>query len=393
MEEKFWIYVFLISIALQNCALITTKNFGIAMSTILLLFLTYKYKLIGKFNKRFIFFVGWITLFVILSSLVNVFFDLKQVIRMYMIIFDGYASYAFVRKMSRINNKIIWSAFIHVMLIMCLYGLYQYIAVKMHLPHFMNIFNNNTSYKARGIYDYFGGWTKTKGRIYGVCSEPSFYALLLCICFAMAEICPIKKKSIDLLKLLILVNVFLTSSRSGWTIILCILFMAFLVNICKKNHLSIEILEVAIYLLPCINLMLMGILVYTNYYNDVSAYTRVYSSLYYLEEAFKDPILLIVGHGLGYSWSLDWSSNKFIEAVPHNGYIEIMYSLGVLCLIVLIYAVHQMAKKIKYDKAKVIFIVVAVSLCIFGSDYNIESIIELFGCLYICCLEIDGSRS
>ena len=69
------------------------------------------------------------------------------------------------------NNHYKQFLFYFALIILTGYGVYQLIASKLQMPMFFNIFNNNPSYGARGLFESYSGWTKdiriyTRQKIY-----------------------------------------------------------------------------------------------------------------------------------------------------------------------------------------------------------------------------------
>ena len=395
-EKKWALVIFLVTIFFQNFALISNESFGIAASTVVLAVFAFRYRLINRISKGFFSFVVGLFITLLITSAVNAYCNISQVLRLFMIVFDGIVSYRFIKVNSKAAGMcdFVFKALSIITIIMCLYGVYQYVAVSHHWPHFMNIFNNNTSYKPRGVFDYYGGWTSSFGRIYGVCSEPSFYASILCIDFVILWESPIRNKIINFAQIMIIVNIILTGARSGWGIFACIILSIIATTLFRRENLSIKMIQFVVVFIPIITFFFMNYLVViaNKGYSDASALSRTLSAQYYLNEVFDSINSVLFGHGLGYSWSLDLTNERYIEAVAHNGYIEIMYLLGIPFLFFLLYQINLLSKKLPDQVLRTIFLMVAVSMCMFGSDYNIESNIELFFVMFALFEVISSSE-
>jgi len=280
-------------------------------------------------------------------------------------------------------SEYFWNILSKVTFIGLFYGLYQYFAPDYGLPYFLNIFNNNPSFSAKDIYDYYGGWVNFT-RIYGVFSEPSFYGIylsLFCICLIYS---PEYKKLKWLFWALILINLILTFSRSAYFtfgVILMIYFFVEKLKMCSKKY----IIYFLSFFLICIPLEMpfaMEYLYSEDYFTDLSMTGRSSSQLYYFHEAVDNE--KIVGYGVG---SIRYYFREFdtvseVEGFAHNAVAGLAYEVGLFSLLIYIaLMIHllQMNKKLKYNLILIAGISTSIS---FGEIYSIESIVILITALF-----------
>lgn len=374
----FWILLFL-----QNFAVITTAEFGISAVVFFLVLIFFYYRGFKTISKNLIWFICVLLGVSILSACFNTFFSWSQFVRLLMIVFTAWASYKFTIVVLKDNQVGKEKIALYIIILFMLYGIYQFVAVSHGWPHFLNIFSNNTSYTPRDIYGYFGGWTGTKSRVYGVFSEPSFYATFLCLCFVLLQIVDEKNKKLNrMAKVLIILNLYLTGSRSGWMIFAYLLLVIVLMKLNEHNYLADKFVMIGAFFVPFIIVLIMNWLIEAGIYNDASAFSRTYSSLYYLSHSFDSLKDILLGHSLGYSWSLNWDKNGYIESVAHNGYIEIIYTFGCSFFLYLIFMIKNLGKYIKSHKLRMLFYSSCIAVCMFGTDFNVESICALLGLMY-----------
>lgn len=113
--------------------------------------------------------------------------------------------------------KKIMDFFILVSVVLAIFSLYQYVAVKFSLPLFDYFRNSNMYYIARDWHSG-SGWTQG-ARTYGVAPEPTFWAayLLVPISLLLPRIMRFKANYTQFLFFCILnLSFFLSFSRSGW---------------------------------------------------------------------------------------------------------------------------------------------------------------------------------
>ena len=397
--EKIEIVIFIAFLFLQNFAIIKTKGFGISALAICLVYLFFKYKMYLKIQKKLIIVLGGLFVFIIISSIVNLNFNILQIIRLYMIIFIFWATLQYIKIINN-NGKIdfLYKTFYISVISITVYGIYQLIASKYGLPILLNVFNNNPSYGGKGIFEVYGGWTNTY-RIYATFYEPSVYSIFLTIAyFFIINKVKNEKKLKYIITILVLINLFFTYARSGWITFLyfiCI-YLAFeimkryndikLYNYINQNHIN-KTIRILIILLPIITLVIMSTLgLYL--FDDLSSKGRTYSSLYYLKESLGSIKSVLVGHGIGSVSEVPDGTeynNYIIEKFAHNGYIDIMYQFGFVFFIILMVYIYKYLMEKKLNDNWMIYAVI-YTICCFGSLYNIETIISLISMVIIATI-------
>lgn len=382
----FEIIIFLLCLFLQDFSIIKTKSFGIPCLTLFLVYAFFRYNFFKKLNKKFIIFCLITIIVIVLSSILNKYFNYTQIFRYLSVLFIFFAGYNYIKILfdKKKNDTLLKYALVF-SLIISLYGVYQSTASMVGLPMFLNIFNNNPSYAVRGIYEVYGGWSSTY-RVYGTFFEPSVFAIFLSnLFFIFLLFYKDKKLLYYITMILLLFNIFLTFARSGWIVFLCYLIVyilyRFIFKKLKKGLLEF-IFEVSILLLP---LFIVVIMYFVGLYlfKDNSSLSRTYSSIYYLTFSFQDILSILFGHSLG---SLSLIKNVIfngasIEPFAHNGYVEIIYLLGWPYFIYLLFKVREFFTKTKNNK---LFAYATIStLCCFGAYYNVESL-AVISIIFIC---------
>ena len=260
-KQKLEIIIFIILLFLQNFAIINTKEFGIAAITIFLIYLFIKHRMYQKIDKKSAIIVASIVLFVVISQLLNKAFNFLQIGRYSMILFIGWTSIKYMEKIQEMNQKDFFNkVFYFALIILTGYGVYQLIASKLQMPMFFNIFNNNPSYGARGLFESYSGWTRDI-RIYTTFYEPSAYAIFLTIAYFYAmtfgNLDKDKKFTITVLTLF---NIFFTYSRSGWVVFAYYIAIYIAFKLFKNNKPLMKLTKIGIILLPLITLAIMSTL-------------------------------------------------------------------------------------------------------------------------------------
>lgn len=379
MIKRIEMFLFILFLFMQNFALIKTSNFGIATLTIFLIYLTIRYSFYIKINSQFLLYSIIILSIVFISTQVNNYYNIQQIIRLIMIIFIVWSTNKYIYKIYNIGcSKQFWKYFYIITFLTCLYGIYQYFASIYNLPLFLNIFNNNPSYSIKTTNSYYGGWTDSSNRIYAVFSEPSSYATFLVYCFLMLFFKPYNKIKTFILSILVLLNVFLTYARSGWSMLVYCIIIIILLLYFKKFFLLKKIVPFIFMFIPFINLSIMYRL-QQNTFTDLSSYERTFSAIYYLKNSYDTALHFLFGHGLGSLTleTLDKIMNMYVESYAYNGYIEILYSLGFPILIFLILVLYKNIKKINIYNYRIITFAAVFTICIFGASYNVESIVSI----------------
>lgn len=376
---KIEIIIFVILLFLQNFAIIKTENFGIAALTIFLIWITIKYKFFMKININFLKFLCVFTIFVLISATLNKSLEVMQIFRMYMIFFIVWSIFKYMNVINEKGEiKYFYKVFYYILLIISIYGIYQLIAPSLKLPIFLNIFSNNPSYGARGIYEIYDGWNKS-ARIYATFYEPSSYAIFTVIAyFFIMNSKNISKMKKIIITILSITNIIFTYSRSGWITFVYFVCILLLFKIVNNNNIIKKIGKAGIVLLPFISLLIMST-VGLQMFGDLSSKGRTYSSLYYLEKTVDSAKSVLVGHGLG-SVTLGnekvMYNNTKIENFTHNGYIEIAYQLGWIFLLYVIWVIIRYLKKMKVENEWIVYASIFTISC-FGTMYSVESIIAL----------------
>lgn len=387
-RQKIEIVIFIILLFLQNFSIITTKSFGIAGITIFLVYVFFRYKLYFKINKKIILVGASFVIFTLLSQFVNHSFNFSQIIRYSMIIFIAWTTIKFIEEIYKTNQKDFFDkVFFSAIMVITIYGVYQLIASKLELPLLFNIFNNNPSYGARGLFESYTGWMNDV-RIYTTFYEPSSYALFLTIAyFYIMHFSNLNKDQKFVLTAMTLFNIFFTFARSGWVTFVYYIAIYYAFMLFENNYKLKKIVKIGIVLLPIITLLIMGTLgVYI--FKDLSSTGRTYSSIYYLSNTFDSIKGILVGHGLGSMFNIpsDLTYNGYaVENFAHNGYIDILYQFGIPFFILVIYVLLRYIKQKNIDNDWLVYATI-FTLCCFGSMYSVESIIILV-CLVLISAE------
>ena len=383
-KQKLEIIIFIILLFLQNFAIVNTKEFGIAAITIFLIYIFIRHRMYQKIDKKSVIIVSAIVLFVVISQLLNKAFNFLQLGRYSMILFIGWTSIKYMEKVQEMNQKDFFNkVFYFALIIITGYGVYQLIASKLQMPMFFNIFNNNPSYGARGLFESYSGWTKDI-RIYTTFYEPSAYAIFLTIAyFYSMSFENLDKDKRFTITVLTLFNIFFTYSRSGWVVFAYYIAIYIAFKLFKNNKPLMKLTKIGIILLPLITLAIMSTLgIYV--FKDASSTARTYSSLYYLVNSFNSIKGILVGHGLGAMLRIPAGleyKGYVVETFSHNGYIDIVYQLGIPFFIIMTYAIIKYLKAKKIEDEWLIYATI-FTLCCSGSMYSVESIIAIV-CLVI----------
>ncbi len=376
---KIEMIIFVILLFLQNFAIIKTKSFGISALVIFLIFLTIKYKFVMKPNWNFIRIMCVFTIVILLSSAINGYMNIMQVIRLYMIFFVIWSAYKYIKLIQEKKQiSFFYNIFSIAIIVITSYGIYQLIASNFKLPMFLNFFSNNPSYGERKIFEVYTGWVDT-GRIYSTFYEPSAYGIFLSMAyfFIMNQDSVSKKQKIAI-TILSFINIIFTYSRSAWVTFVYFICIYLLFRLLKKESILKKIGKACIIILPLISLTIMSTLGLT-IFKDLSSIKRSYSSLYYLQESTNSIKDVMIGNGVGSVSKEEGDiifNNVHIEKFTHNGYIEIAYQLGLPFLIFVIYVILKYLKNKGMTDNWIAYASI-FTLCCFGSMYCVESITAL----------------
>lgn len=390
--EKIEIIIFTIFLFLQNFAIITTDKFGISALVVFLIYVFFRYKMICKTSKNLIILGMGLVFFLFISGNINGTLDIMQIIRLCMIIFVGWLTIEYINIIKKHNQiNFFYKVFYIDIICITIYGIYQVIASKYSLPMILNIFNNNPSYGAKTIFDLYGGWSNCL-RIYTTFYEPSAYSIFLIIAFSfIIHNANLNKKQEIVLTTLFIINLFFTYARSGWITFIYYIVIFFAFKIFNKKNSMNKLVKILIMMLPIITLLIMSVLGLA-LFDDASSKARTYSSLYYLENTFDSLKSILIGHGLGSISQIPDGTlynNYQIENFAHNGYIDIMYQLGIIFFVALLCFIYNELKKKNLENNWLIFAII-YTLCCFGTMFDVESIISLV-CIVIA-IEIDKEQ-
>jgi len=382
--QKLDIIIFIILLFFQNFAIIKTNSFGIAALTVFLLYIAIKYKIYLKLNKKIMISLFCLLFFITFSQLMNNAFDILQLLRFFMIIFVAYITIEYIKNIYLSQREAFFNKIFTIVLItISIYGIYQLLAGKFNLPLILNFFNNNPSYGARGIFEDYTGWVDT-ARLYTTFYEPSAYAIFITFAYFYIMNTKSDKKTINIITtILVVVNLFFTYSRSGWVTFAYFIIIYFMFKILKRESVLKKIGKAITVLLPFITLIIMSTLgVYI--FKDLSSMGRTYSSLYYISNSVNNIKSFLIGHGLGAMLKVSEGllyNGYIVEKFSHNGYIDIIYQLGVPFFSIIIVSLLKGINKAKLSNNWIVYASV-FTLCCFGSVYNVESIISMV-CLIV----------
>jgi hypothetical protein len=372
----------------QNFALFTVKNSGVSALTVFLIVMFIIYKLY-KYNIKILIKLCSIFLLICLVGLVvNKYYNIMKIIRWFMIFFIGFTLYNYLRSKKEFEINKIYNSIHKLGFLIGIYGIYQFIAPYFKLPLFLNIFQNNPSYRIdTGAYNYFGGGWVKQLRVYTLFSEPSFYAIFLVILIIILLGSNIKNKRIYLV--MYLVNLYLTYSRSGWMVLIIVSIFYIILELSNKYEKNFikKIIKFIVLILPLISIL--GIDLFNKIvFHDLSSSARTNSAIYYLLHSFDTLKTTLFGHGIGYiqtHYNSVLFKTQFVEAFAHNGYVEIIYEFGWLVFILILFLLVKVTKTIKNNEYSMLFLILVCSINIFESYYYIESIVALLTILYFVC--------
>ncbi len=377
------ITVFVVAVILQNFAIFTTASFGIALSTAVLIYFFIRHKLYKKIDKKIIFFVAGLGVLMTISGLVNSDLRILSIFRTLMVVFDVWCTYQYVESLNKRYRSSLLKVFFWGYVGICFYGAYEYFAQQFGWPRFLNIFSNNPSYGAMGVFASNKGWSNSS-RIFTCFSEPSFYSVFLVYgFFLLAKFGKMSKKNLAFLAILFVANLFLASARTG-IVYLGVLGIAIAVDRWIKNGTMKNIAKGVMVLMPILVFVLThlaGLAVF----KDLSVKSRSYSSMYYLEHSFDGVQGVIVGHGAESMHKVAEEKTVVdgarIEEYAHNGYVEILYRYGLVILAAVLVVLVLVLEKIP-ERHRIFMYGAVFSLCCTGGLYNVETIVILTAMLY-----------
>lgn len=395
--EKIEILIFIISIVLQNFAIIKTDSFGIAFSSCVLIYFFIKYKMYKDiFNKKTLALTIFL-IFIIINSFINKSWNINQTIRLYLIFFNIYTTSIYVKNLSNDYKGLFLKIFNISIILLLIYGIYDFIAQTNGYIQFLNIFSNNPSYGIRELNHGYSGWSNS-ARIYTCFFEPSIYSLFIVYSYLFIMTFYKKQKRFNkiILTILFLINLFFTFARTGYIcFILCLgilLSYQFILKI--KNEKIEKAYIILIVLIPMITFILMY-LIGNRMFSDDSMKIRTNSSLYYLTESVDSTRHILLGHGIGNLKAYDNHiifNNTPIENFAHNGYIEFIYQFGFIAFSTIISLMIILFNKIK-SKSKWICYACCFTICISGAIYNVETINILLTVIYCFALTSEDDKN
>lgn len=379
---------FLIGIILQDFAVVKVGTSGIPLLFVISIFIAVRHKFLTKFNIIEILLILVIFIKICFDKLFLINIPIMSIFRLASIIFifrNSYNYTEYIIKKYGVNK--LSNMLLIVSMILMLYGIYSIVAFEFRLPLFLNIFRNNPSYfDNTGMYSYYGGWTSNM-RVVGTFAEPSMYAYFLIIIINVIYSSKLSKYKKIFLYLLACLNLYYTYSRTGYLILVAMIFVISIYKLLRKfihKKLIYKIILPFIILSPFVNILIMYI-ANNRVFTDLSSYARTNSAIYYLMESCNKFSSFIFGHGyksiqLGYDEKM---LSYGVEAFSHNGYVEILYEFGCVFLFIIIYLLVKCMYKIPKIELRLLSITTIIYGCSFTSFFNIESMICLYG-LILC---------
>lgn len=380
--------IFIVLLFLQNFALITTDDFGIngmVCWLFLISILNFKIYYAKIQRKRFILLL-LVVLFVFLSSIVNKTYYITQILRYIMIFWLMYASNLYIERIYiKKEQKHFFNLYTNILLIFLLYGIYELIANIFQLPLFINIFANNPSYAQRGLYRYYGGWNDST-RLYNAFFEPSAFSVFLVYnFFFIKEMKDISKNKKIALYILIIFNLIFTYARTGYVMFLYMCGIYFIYNVILAKKEKTPIIDILVLSLPFVNVLIMYF-IGLNLFDDLSSLGRTYSAIYYLFNSFSNFKHILFGHSIG-SIVNGEVSVKYVEQQAHNGYVDIIYQLGLIMFIGFFIFLYKKVKQIKHKKYLIIGVL--STFCCFASYFCVETLVVQLVLIYNFCKNED----
>lgn len=383
--KKIEYLLFIILLFFQNFAIIRTEEFGISGLVIFLLIISlirFK-KIYFKISIKYLAFIGVIIGVIVLSAIFNKTLYIMQIAKLIMILWLIYVTYIYIRDIyNEGNQEYFWKLYSKITLIMLLYGIYEFIAIRNSLPLILNIFNNNPSYYVRDVNDYFSGWNDGY-RLYNVFFEPSaFSAFIVYNFFFIKENKYIKVGMKRIIYFLIIFNLYFTYARTGWVTMAYMITIYFAYKLLyNKNKILNEVLDMTTFMLPFLNLIIMYFVGLT-VFNDLSSLSRTYSGIYYFKNSFDNIKSVILGHGCG---SIVNGNIQLVNigTSAHNGYCDIIYQYGILTFLYLIFKEKDLIKNIK--KHRYLIIGILGTLNCFANYYMVETFAALVTIILAFC--------
>jgi hypothetical protein len=365
---------------------ISTQGFGISISTIILIVIGVLNLTKLRFNKKQLIYAIVIIIWMIISSwLLN---DLSnawilRVMRYSMVIFIAIicnSLFSNIKYLQCFHKNLAT-----ITVIGCVYGYYQIVAPNYHLPYFLNVFSNNSSYSPKDLYFYYGGWVEAY-RVYGVFAEPAFYASFLALFLVAVLFC---RRSDYLNKpvvlFLICTNLFFSYSRIGYAVAGSIILLYLLFTKLNWGRIGKPVCYAITVLVICIPLLMpiiMGYLFDSETFIDKSSSGRTISQQYYLDKGLEPSNLLGYGVGSISQQMQDKAQHGDVEAQAHNGMITMIYEMGTLSILLYLFLMFELLKSAKNLAYIAVFLGGIATLLSMGDFYSIESIMILICYLY-----------
>lgn len=374
------IFFFIFSIFFQDFAIFNTNDFGISFSFIFSLYIFIKLIYLNLYSVKLINFFLLILSMQFLSFFYNDnYINFSKISRLIIILFIFYNAYLFLKQNYSKHKEIFTNTINKFVFFSVFYGIYSIFANIYKLPLFLNILNNNVSYKKMSFFSYAGGWIDLP-RIYGNYFEPSAYGMFMVTIFYIYNKINLDPKIY--INSLIITNLIFTFSRSAYAAFIYSVFFILLYKIffIRFNNQDFKKTLTIIYLLPFFNIYVMDF--FKIIFTDLSSFGRTNSANYYLLEYLKEfPNLeFFIGKGIG-SISAFYSERLytlfFVESLPHNAFVEFIYEYGVILFIIVIIYLFSKTNKFNFK-----YLVVIFSILSFESYYNVESFLILFLLLY-----------
>lgn len=384
ISKKIEYFLFIVLLFLQNFALIKTDEFGINGMTCFLFLLSVLnakryYSKVKK--KTFLILMASIS-FLFISAFFNDTFYISQIFRYIMVLWLIYMANIYINSIYEKNEQeYFYNLYTKILLIFMLYGIYELIANIYSLPLVLNVFGNNPSYEPKTLYRYYGGWAD-KTRLYNAFFEPSVFSVFLVYnIFFVKEMKNIPRLRKKMLYYLMIFNLIFTYARTGYVTMIYMIGIYILYDKILKNKQKTSFIDAIMLLLPFFNLFIMYF-IGLNLFNDLSSLARTYSGIFYLQNSFSTIKNILFGHSIG-SITNGEITMKYIEKQAHNGYVDIMYQLGIIAFISLLIFLYNRIRSVK--NKRYLIVGVLATFCCFASYFCVETIIVQIVLIYNFC--------
>ena len=384
ISKKIEYFLFIVLLFLQNFALIKTDEFGINGMTCFLFLLSVLnakryYSKVKK--KTFLILMASIS-FLFISAFFNDTFYISQIFRYIMVLWLIYMANIYINSIYEKNEQeYFYNLYTKILLIFMLYGIYELIANIYSLPLVLNVFGNNPSYEPKTLYRYYGGWAD-KTRLYNAFFEPSVFSVFLVYnIFFVKEMKNIPRLRKKMLYYLMIFNLIFTYARTGYVTMIYMIGIYILYDKILKNKQKTSFIDTIMLLLPFFNLFIMYF-IGLNLFNDLSSLARTYSGIFYLQNSFSTIKNILFGHSIG-SITNGEITMKYIEKQAHNGYVDIMYQLGIIAFISLLIFLYNRIRSVK--NKRYLIVGVLATFCCFASYFCVETIIVQIVLIYNFC--------